>query len=67
MLPSAAAAAAPRLASTRRSALHAGFLLALVAVVVVYWLLFRTTLGFEFRAERRSIPTRRAMPACAPG
>jgi simple sugar transport system permease protein len=30
--------------------LHAGFLLALAAVALVHWLLFRTTLGFEFRA-----------------
>jgi simple sugar transport system permease protein len=30
--------------------LHAGFLLLLVAVAVVYWLLFKTTRGFEFRA-----------------
>ena len=31
--------------------LHAGFLIALVAVAVVYWLLFRSTIGFEFRAS----------------
>ena len=31
--------------------IHAGFILALVAVVVVYWLLFRSTIGFEFRAS----------------
>lgn len=31
--------------------IHAGILIALVAVVLVYWLLFRTTLGFEFRAS----------------
>ncbi len=30
--------------------LHAGILLALAAVAFVYWLLFRTTIGFEFRA-----------------
>lgn len=30
--------------------LHAGFLLAVAAVAFVYWLLFRTTIGFEFRA-----------------
>ena len=29
--------------------LHAGFLIALAAVVVVYWLLYKTTLGFEIR------------------
>ena len=29
---------------------HAGFLLAILAVIVVRWLLFKTTLGFEFRA-----------------
>jgi len=31
--------------------LHAGILLALAAVAFVYWLLFNTTLGFEFRAS----------------
>jgi len=30
--------------------LHAGFILVLLAVVFVWWLLFRTTTGFEFRA-----------------
>lgn len=30
--------------------LHAGFLLVIVVVVFVYWLLFRSTLGFEFRS-----------------
>jgi simple sugar transport system permease protein len=30
--------------------LHAGIIVALLAVAFVYWLLFRTTLGFEFRA-----------------
>jgi simple sugar transport system permease protein len=30
---------------------HAGILLALAAVAFVWWLLFRTTLGFEFRAS----------------
>ena len=30
---------------------HAGILLVVVAVVVVYWLLFRTTIGFEFRSS----------------
>jgi general nucleoside transport system permease protein len=30
--------------------LHAGIILALLAVIFVYWLLFRTTIGFEFRA-----------------
>jgi simple sugar transport system permease protein len=30
--------------------LHAGIILAVLAVVFVYWLLFRTTIGFEFRA-----------------
>ena len=37
----------PRLADTR---LHLGFLLALLAAVVVWWLLERTTLGFRIRA-----------------
>lgn len=31
--------------------LHAGFLVMLAAVLFVYWLLYRTTLGFEFRAS----------------
>jgi simple sugar transport system permease protein len=30
--------------------LHAGFLITLAVVALVYWLLFRTTRGFEFRA-----------------
>ena len=30
--------------------LHAGILLAIAMVALVYWLLFRTTLGFEFRS-----------------
>ena len=30
--------------------LHGGLFLAIAMVVLVYWLLFRTTLGFEFRA-----------------
>jgi general nucleoside transport system permease protein len=30
--------------------LHAGFLLAIIVVAFVYWLLFRSTLGFEFRS-----------------
>jgi ABC-type uncharacterized transport system permease subunit len=29
---------------------HAGIILAILAVAFVYWLLFRTTVGFEFRA-----------------
>lgn len=29
---------------------HAGIILAILAVFFVYWLLFRTTIGFEFRA-----------------
>lgn len=31
--------------------LHSGFFVMLVAVFLVYWLLFRTTFGFEFRAS----------------
>jgi general nucleoside transport system permease protein len=31
--------------------IHAGILIAVVLVAFVYWLLFRTTLGFEFRAS----------------
>ena len=30
--------------------LHAGLFVMLAAVVLIYWLLFRTTLGFEFRS-----------------
>jgi simple sugar transport system permease protein len=30
--------------------LHTGFLLAIAMAFIVYWLLFRTTFGFEFRA-----------------
>ena len=30
---------------------HAGILLAIALVALVYWLLFRTTLGYEFRAS----------------
>lgn len=29
--------------------LHAGFLIALAAVVIIYWLLYKTTIGFEIR------------------
>jgi simple sugar transport system permease protein len=29
---------------------HGGFILAVLAVIFIYWLLFRTTIGFEFRA-----------------
>jgi simple sugar transport system permease protein len=31
--------------------IHAGLLIALVAVAAVWWLLFRSTIGFEFRAS----------------
>jgi simple sugar transport system permease protein len=31
--------------------IHAGLILMLAAVLFVYWLLFRTTIGFEFRAS----------------
>jgi ABC-type uncharacterized transport system permease subunit len=31
--------------------LHGGIILAIAAVAFVYWLLYRTTLGFEFRAS----------------
>jgi simple sugar transport system permease protein len=31
--------------------LHGGLILAIAAVAFVYWLLYRTTLGFEFRAS----------------
>lgn len=33
---------------------HAGILLALAAVLVVYWILFRSKIGFEFRASGAS-------------
>ncbi|MHC0054600.1 ABC transporter permease [Actibacterium sp. D379-3] len=33
---------------------HAGVFLMLIAVAVVYWILFRTKLGFEFRASGES-------------
>jgi ABC-type uncharacterized transport system permease subunit len=48
-----ASAQLPKLLSVLDPSLriHAGFILALVAVVVVYWLLFRSTIGFEFRAS----------------
>ncbi len=29
--------------------IHAGFLIAVLAVIFVYWLIFHTTIGFEFR------------------
>ena len=45
ILPSAAL---PRLLADER--LHWGLILALVAAVAVWWLLFRSTKGFEFRA-----------------
>lgn len=44
----AATAMLPKLFPKYR--LHAGFLIALAAVVFIYWLLFKTTLGFEIRA-----------------
>ena len=34
--------------------LHLGFLIAIAAVAFVYWLLFKTTVGFEFRASGAS-------------
>jgi simple sugar transport system permease protein len=39
----------PRLFPATDLRVHIGILIALVAVVVVYWLLFKTTLGFEIR------------------
>ncbi|MBZ0161353.1 MAG: ABC transporter permease [Notoacmeibacter sp.] len=30
---------------------HAGIVIVVLAVILVYWLLFRTTIGFEFRAS----------------
>jgi simple sugar transport system permease protein len=29
--------------------IHAGFLLAILAVILIYWIIFHTTIGFEFR------------------
>jgi simple sugar transport system permease protein len=48
-----ASAALPKLLTWLDPALRvdAGFLIALAAVAFVYWLLYRTTLGFEFRAS----------------
>jgi simple sugar transport system permease protein len=43
-----AAATFPRLIGDYR--LNIGFLIALTAVAVVWWIMYRTTLGFEFRA-----------------
>jgi simple sugar transport system permease protein len=35
--------------------LHAGFLVALTAVGAIYWLLFKTTIGFEIRTVGRNL------------
>tara|TARA_B100000902_G_scaffold384306_1_gene424307 strand:+ start:2371 stop:3468 length:1098 start_codon:yes stop_codon:yes gene_type:complete len=35
--------------------IHAGFLLAVLAVVLVYWIIFHTTIGFEFRTVGTNI------------
>ncbi len=43
-----AAAQFPRLIGQYR--LHIGFLIALAAVAFVWWLMYRTTIGYEFRA-----------------
>ncbi|GAB2755051.1 hypothetical protein GCM10027020_04050 [Nocardioides salsibiostraticola] len=48
-LPMPADAQLPKLAGDRYN-LHFGFLLALVAVAVVWWLLNRSALGYRFRA-----------------
>jgi len=45
--PAAAAARLPRLVEGTR--MHAGFLLALLAAVVLWYLLYRTTLGYRLR------------------
>ena len=34
---------------------HMGFLIAIVAVFFVYWLIFHTTIGYEFRAVGKSV------------
>ncbi|MDP2624233.1 MAG: ABC transporter permease [Actinomycetota bacterium] len=46
--PAASSAQFPRFLGDYR--LHIGFLLALAAVWISWWLLYRTTIGFEFRA-----------------
>lgn len=46
--PAGSSAQFPRLLGDYR--LHIGFLLALAAVWVAWWLMYRTTIGFEFRA-----------------
>ena len=46
--PAGSSAQFPRLLGVYR--LHIGFLLALAAVWVAWWLMYRTTIGFEFRA-----------------
>jgi ABC-type uncharacterized transport system permease subunit len=46
--PVAESAELPQLASDLR--IHAGIILALVAAYAVWWLLFRSTVGFRFRA-----------------
>ncbi|WP_244929768.1 ABC transporter permease [Nocardioides sp. W7] len=48
-LPMDDSAVLPKLVGERYN-LHLGFLLALVAVVVVWWLLSRSSLGYRFRA-----------------
>ncbi len=34
---------------------HMGFLIAILAVLIVYWLIFHTTIGYEFRAVGKSV------------
>ena len=46
------------------SNIHLGVLLAVAAVPVVWWLLYRSTLGFEIRSVGAN-PARRATRGCA--
>ena len=45
--------------------IHLGVLLAVAAVPVVWWLLYRSTLGFEIRSVGQT-PARPATPGCGP-
>ena len=38
---------------------HTGFLIAIIAVLVVYWLIFHTTIGYEFRAVGKNLEASR--------
>ena len=34
---------------------HMGFIIAIIAVIIVYWLIFHTTIGYEFRAVGKNL------------